>query len=97
MAPQDVPERFRSLAWEESGDSMIIDPRGEVVARAPRGVETILVYEANMSVVRAAKTANDVAGHYSRPDVFQLMVHGQNAINISPVPQPAIPDTPEAS
>lgn len=79
ITPDDVPERFRSLAYEEHGDSMIIDPRGEVVARAPRGEETILVHEARRSIIRAAKAANDVAGHYARHDVFQLMVRGTPA------------------
>lgn len=75
ISPSDVPERFRSLAYDGDGGSMIIDPRGEVVARAPLGEETILTYEADPAVIRSAKVAMDVAGHYSRPDVFELRVH----------------------
>ena len=88
ITPDDVPERFRSLAYEGSGDSMIIDPRGEIVARAERGAETILTYTADHAVIRSAKAANDVAGHYSRPDIFQLLVRGKPATSLEPVSPP---------
>ncbi len=87
ITPEDVPVQFQSLAYTGTGDSMIIDPRGEVVARAPRGEEKILTYEARRSLVRSAKTANDVAGHYARPDVFELLVNGENALHRGPVPR----------
>jgi predicted amidohydrolase len=86
--PKDVPERFRSMAYSDTGDSMIIDPRGEVVARAQRGEETILTYEADHTVIRSAKSVNDVAGHYSRPDVFELRVNGQPVRSLSPKSAP---------
>ncbi len=85
IAPEDVPERFRTLAYVGTGDSIIVDPRGEVVARAARGEETILTFEADPSVIRSAKAATDVAGHYSRPDVFELRVHGIPTRQLSPV------------
>ena len=85
MAPENVPERFRTIAFCCSGDSIIIDPRGEVVARAPRGKEVILTYEADHSVIRSAKTAVDVAGHYSRPDVFDLLVNGSPVGSLAPL------------
>ncbi|MDX2314477.1 MAG: carbon-nitrogen hydrolase family protein [Gammaproteobacteria bacterium] len=85
ISASDVPERFRALAYDGTGDSMIIDPRGEVVARAPRGEESILVYEADHAVIRAAKAANDVAGHYSRPDVFDLRVNGASTDTLNPI------------
>lgn len=85
ISPEDVPERFRALAYTGVGGSMIIDPRGEVVARAPVGEETILTFEADRSVIRAAKSACDIAGHYSRPDIFDLRVNGVSASVLSPV------------
>ena len=70
----DTPERYRSLASNEyTGDSYIIDPRGEVIAGPAEG-ETILVAEGSMEVVLAAKAGCDIAGHYSRPDIFRLVV-----------------------
>jgi len=70
----DIPERWRPLGvWEHTGQSAIIDPRGEIIAEAG-DEETILIAEGSLDVVRAAKAACDIAGHYSRPDVFQFSV-----------------------
>lgn len=85
ISPADVPERFRKMAYTGVGGSMIIDPRGEVVARAPLGQEMILTWEADRSVIRAAKSACDVAGHYSRPDVFDLRVRGVATTDLIPI------------
>ena len=40
------------------------------------GKETILEATVSLDLVRAAKSVNDSAGHYARPDVFQLLVNG---------------------
>ena len=53
---------------------MIIDPRGEIIAGPLEG-EGILMAEGSLETVRAAKAACDIAGHYSRPDVFNLLVN----------------------
>lgn len=92
ISPADVPERFQSLAYTASGGSMIIDPRGEVVARAPLGEEAILTFEADHAIIRAAKAACDVAGHYARPDVFDLRVNGVSVTELAAVPLVQIAD-----
>lgn len=84
ISPDNVPERFRSLAYEGAGGTMIIDPRGEVVERAKEGEETIIYHEASQATIRGAKAANDVAGHYARPDVFQVLVRGHPVGNLRP-------------
>ncbi len=71
---KDIPERWRPLGvWEHTGQSAIIDPRGEIIATADTE-ETILIAEGSLDIVRAAKAACDIAGHYSRPDVFDFTV-----------------------
>ncbi len=71
---KDIPERWRPLGvWEHTGQSAIIDPRGEIIAVAD-AEETILIAEGSLDMVRAAKAACDIAGHYSRPDVFDFTV-----------------------
>lgn len=77
LRPEDVPdpevrEIVASLA-PLTGDSAIIDPTGEIVAGPVVG-EEILLAEASLDPVRAAKAMCDVAGHYSRPDVLRLVV-----------------------
>jgi predicted amidohydrolase len=74
IVPDKLPEPYRGWAYPNSGDSCIIDPRGEVVAGPVEG-ETILIAEGSMENIRAAKAACDVAGHYSRPDIFRLQVN----------------------
>lgn len=72
-----VPERYRDLhTFNHTGESYIIDPRGEVVAGPAKG-ETILTTQGSLEAVLAAKTACDVGGHYSRPDLLQLLVNGR--------------------
>ena len=72
---EHVPERYKSLCdWDHTGDSCIIDPRGEIIA-GPTREETILLAEGSLESVYAAKAVCDVAGHYSRPDIFELQVN----------------------
>ncbi len=73
----DTPERYRELSlFEHTGDSYIIDPRGEVIAGPAQG-ETILTAQGSLEAVLVAKAACDVGGHYSRPDLLRLHVNGQ--------------------
>lgn len=71
---EHVPERYRELCtYEHTGESYIIDPRGEVIAGPAKG-ETILLAEGSMEAVLAAKSAVDAAGHYSRPDLLRFEI-----------------------
>ena len=68
-----MPPEFQELVnFRYTGDSAIIDPRGEIIARAQSGKEEILTATLDLKNVRAAKAVNDIAGHYARPDIFQL-------------------------
>ncbi len=73
----DIPERYAELSGgEKTGDSCIIDPRGEIIAGPAEG-ETILLAEGSMEAVMAAKVGVDIGGHYARPDQLQLHINGQ--------------------
>ena len=39
--------------------------------------EGILYAEVDLAALRGAKRMLDVAGHYNRPDVFELTIHTQ--------------------
>ncbi|WP_375394649.1 carbon-nitrogen hydrolase family protein [uncultured Sphingomonas sp.] len=56
------------------GGSMIVGPLGEVLAGPDHGGETILYADIDLGEIVRARYDFDVAGHYARPDVFQLTV-----------------------
>jgi nitrilase len=64
-----------SGAWLNPGDSAIVDPDGKLLAGPAHEEETILYAEVDLSRLRGARFQLDVAGHYARPDVFELTVH----------------------
>jgi predicted amidohydrolase len=74
--PDDIPARFRdAMAPGVSAESVIVDPFGEVVARAPRGEPAIICATASLERVRTRKAVGDIGGHYARPDVFDFSVN----------------------
>jgi nitrilase len=62
------------------GGSMIVDPLGKVLAGPVFDTETILYADIDTTIGRASNLDFDVAGHYSRPEVFHLLV------NTAPMP-----------
>ena len=69
------------------GGSAIINPLGKVLAGPHFGSETILTASLDLDDIGRGKFDFDVAGHYSRPDVFQLIVNEAPARAV--VTQPA--------
>lgn len=57
------------------GGSAIVGPLGEYAAEPLYNKEGILMAELDLSQVVQSRFDFDVAGHYSRPDVFQLIVN----------------------
>jgi nitrilase len=57
------------------GGSAIISPLGKVLAGPHFGGETILTATLDLNDIGRGKFDFDVVGHYSRPDVFQLIVN----------------------
>jgi predicted amidohydrolase len=52
----------------------IFAPDGTVVAEAPAGEEAIVYGDLDLGRIAEEQQALDVAGHYNRPDVFELRV-----------------------
>jgi predicted amidohydrolase len=83
LRPEDVREVYRELAiskideWigAKKGGCRIIAPCGDVIAQAAVGEETILTASVSLETVLQAKANCDVSGHYSRPDVLQLLIN----------------------
>ena len=77
-----IPERYAflreylppDLEWINPGDSAIVDPDGKFVVEPVREREQILYAEIQPTNLRGPRWQLDVAGHYGRPDIFQLMV-----------------------
>jgi nitrilase len=82
LQASDVPVEFPgreqlfpdSDEWLNPGDSVIVAPGGEVVAGPLRGQHGLLFADIEPARVPAAHRTLDVAGHYSRNDIFQLIV-----------------------
>jgi hypothetical protein len=75
-----VPNGKRSkelagLTRSANGGSAIIGPNGAYLAGPIYGKEEILYAEIDIEQAIREKHSRDVAGHYSRPDVLQLVVN----------------------
>lgn len=82
MHRDDIPERFEfkqrlpaAMEWVNPGLSAIIDPDGKVVAGPADQEETVLYAEVDPRTLSGPRFQIDVAGHYARPDIFQLHVN----------------------
>ena len=77
--PDDFPEKDTlypdDSEWINGGDSVVIAPGGQIIAGPLRQQDGILYCEIGTQKAEIAKRALDVAGHYSRPDIFQLRVN----------------------
>jgi len=83
FSKSDFPEHLRAdLAGDRpevlsSGGSVIVDPLGEVLAGPLYGEEGILTADIDLDEVVRSRMDFDVAGHYSRDDIFEFGVRGQ--------------------
>ena len=78
----DIPDRFGfkekylpDVEWINPGLSAIADPDGKWVVDPVAEREEILYAEIDPANFRGPRFQLDVAGHYSRPDIFELVVH----------------------
>ena len=77
--PNDLPGKAElfpdSEEWVNPGDSVVVAPGGKIVAGPMREKAGILYAEIDTQSASIAHRALDVAGHYSRPDIFKLHVN----------------------
>lgn len=64
--------------WINIGNSSIIAPDGNIIAGPLEAEESILYADIDLNDIIKAKRMFDVAGHYSRPDVFNFSVNQSN-------------------
>lgn len=65
--------------WVNPGDSVVIAPGGKIVAGPLRRETGVLYADIDLQQVGAARRSLDVAGHYARPDLFELRVNTRAA------------------
>jgi nitrilase len=76
----DAPENY-DIAGDQDparelirGGSVIVNPLGEIIAGPVYGREAVITADIDLMDTIRGKYDLDVAGHYSRPDVFTLVV-----------------------
>jgi nitrilase len=77
--PDDFPEKDELYpdpdAWINPGDSLVVGPDGKTTAGPLRQEVGVVYADVDLSAVGVARRSLDVAGHYSRPDIFELRVN----------------------
>jgi nitrilase len=84
MRAADLPERFSfktvvpvsANGWINPGDSLIVDPDGKVLAGPLHEEQGMLFAEVDPQRIVGPRWQLDVAGHYARPDVLELVRRG---------------------
>lgn len=87
---EDYPEHIKSredfldLPDELTrGGSCIVNPLGEFIVEPVIGKEEILYADIDLARIPEAQFDFDSAGHYSRPDIFQLTVNEKKQTNVN--------------
>ncbi|TIM11727.1 carbon-nitrogen hydrolase family protein [Mesorhizobium sp.] len=76
--PADFPDRdrlFKAEEWINDGDAVVVKPGGAIAAGPLNRDKGILFAEIDREAVGHARRSLDVAGHYSRPDIFSLSIN----------------------
>jgi nitrilase len=82
MRMKDIPDRYEfkesypeGREWINSGNSCIVNPKGEIITGPLEMKEEIIYAEVDLNLVTESKRMFDAAGHYARPDVFKFKVN----------------------
>jgi nitrilase len=87
MLPAGFPLRAEMESFAEEvcvGGSAVIGPDGRFLAGPVYGCETIVYADIDLNQLVGEKQLLDVAGHYSRPDVFSLHVNRRPLLPVMP-------------
>lgn len=71
LVKSDWPADMQAVGSEIDGRSLIVSPKGHVLA-GPSEHEELLFAELDMDDIPRGKFDLDVAGHYNRPDIFSF-------------------------
>jgi len=89
--PDDFPEKDRlypdAQKWINPGDSLVVAPGGKIMAGPMHKEKGIVYFDIDVKQSAAAKRTLDVAGHYSRPDIFNLQINTQPQTSIAILPK----------
>src|SRR5215467_10230076 len=101
LQPSAEAEKFLRSA-ECCGGSVIVAPNSRIIAGPMGPEEGILYADCNLEIGIQMKLRHDFAGHYNRPDIFQLhvnrtaphiyAVHGPDGPEFLPGGAPALPE-----
>lgn len=79
---ENIPDKYEfkrlyaeDRVWVNKGNSCIVDPKGEIIAGPLLEESGILIADIDLDVITSQKWMLDVAGHYSRPDVFDFKIN----------------------
>lgn len=75
--PGDFPGKdqlFDNEEWINTGGAVVVKPFGGIAAGPMHKEKAILYADIDLEASKNARKSLDVAGHYGRPDVFQLSV-----------------------
>ena len=85
--PKDFPDREMlypdNEEWINPGGSAVISPRGEIIAGPVNNAQENIYAEIDLNEVAISRRGFDVAGHYSRPDIFTLHVDKKSQTTVS--------------
>jgi nitrilase len=71
LTKADWPDDLRAAGGAIEGRSLIVSPRGDIIA-GPLSGEGLLLANIDLDEIPRGKFDLDVAGHYNRPDIFTL-------------------------
>jgi nitrilase len=75
VTPGSLPKELGGDTMQANGGSAIVGPNGEYLAGPIYDKEETLYAEIDLEAALREKHSRDIAGHYARPDVLQLLVN----------------------